>query len=434
MSIRFKTKKTGEAEISFTDSAVLAADGKGTDILDQTEKGYFNIIKVGPKIYSPTHPKEEFWYSKSNPKFLWEITSDIVGLSQQFNQTASSLPGAVSEGIFGERSFENVEDGIWYFHLRAQNEDGWTRPSHFKVQIDTTPPSPFDVAVDNQGDSTNPRPLLYFEAEDNFAGVSHYEIEIDEEDKFSIPIAGTNPFQLPLQMPGFHKILVRAIDKAGNFRDAAASLNIESIPVPEISVYPRTYTAGEEVLYIEGKAAPDLTAIIFFEKDKKVIETWEAQSDRKGSWSFSTESLFKSGNYTISARSRDNRGAVSHSSPSYPVEVILAGISLGSLLLTYQNIALILTGLIILAVGVAVYFVVFKKRRLKKETKEAVKSLKTTFLQLKKEIDKRVEYLDKKPGLNPEEKKLRDELLGVLEKSETAAIKEIQDIEKELKY
>ncbi len=187
-------------------------------------------------------------------------------------------------------------------------------------------------------------------------------------------------------------------------------------------------------MYIEGKAAPDLTAIIFFEKDKKVIETWEAQSDRKGSWSFSTESLFKSGNYTISARSRDNRGAVSHSSPSYPVEVILAGISLGSLLLTYQNIALILTGLIILAVGVAVYFVVFKKRRLKKETKEAVKSLKTTFLQLKKEIDKRVEYLDKKPGLNPEEKKLRDELLGVLEKSETAAIKEIQDIEKELKY
>jgi hypothetical protein len=74
---------------------------------------------------------------------------------------------AVSEGLFSSKNYSEVEDGVWYFHIRFQNKDGWGEISRFKIQIDTKPPYPFEIKVDNEGDSTNPQPILYFQAKDD---------------------------------------------------------------------------------------------------------------------------------------------------------------------------------------------------------------------------------------------------------------------------
>jgi len=446
VSFSFKAKKIGEAKVLLSQAKVLAADGRGTDILSSIQGATFSITEVppevvpevvkvppAPKISSPTHPNEDFWYRNPNPEFQWEVSPDIIALSLQFNRQPSSIPASLAEKITNSMSFKDVEDGVWYFHLRVKNKFGWSGTSHFKVQIDTVPPNAFEIVIDNEGDSTNPRPLLYFEAKDDLSGISHYEVKIGEGEIISLTPAQISPFQLPLQPPGSYEILVKAFDKAGNSRESSTLLLIESIPSPEILIYPETYKPGEEIFYLEGTAPPEVTVIILFKKNGKLIRTWEIESDQDGNWSFSTDELFKSGNYLISAQSRDKRGAISYPSPEYQVKVILAGISIGPLIISYWTLLLVLIFLIVLIAGIGIILIFLRLRKLKKETKEAADSLKSTFDDLKKEIEKKIEYLDYKPGLNPKEEKLRNEFMDILEKSERMVAQEIQDIEKVLK-
>jgi hypothetical protein len=311
--INFQAKKEGPAKVSFSEAEVLAADGRGTDILKLTQEAIFSItetypevskVPVSPKISSPTHLKENFWYHNSNPEFQWAISPEIIGINYKFDQSPFSLPETIAKNIESSKSFEQIKDGIWYFHLRVQNKIGWSKTSHYKIQIDTIPPNPFEVTVDNQGDPTNPRPFLYFETNDDLSGVSHYEIKIGQGDTFSLVRAETNPLHLPYQAPGSYEVLVKAIDQAGNFEESSALLDVESIPIPEISVYPRIHTAGEEVFYVAGTAPADLTIMIFFKRGQELVKTWEVKSDKNGDWSFHTSELFESGNYLISARSK----------------------------------------------------------------------------------------------------------------------------------
>jgi len=442
LTINFRAKKMGPAKVSFSEAEVLAADGRGTNILKLTPEATFSITEtypevsiapVSPKISSPTHPKENLWYSNSNPEFQWAISPDIIGINYKFDQNPFSAPETIDKNVESSKSFEQIEDGIWFFHLRVQNKIGWSRTSHYKIQIDTVPPNPFDVTIDNQGDPTNPRPFLYFETKDDLSRVSHYEIKIGQGDRFSLVMAEINPLHLPHQAPGSYEILVKAIDQAGNFEESSASLNIESIPIPEISVYPRTHTAGEEVFYVAGTAPADLAIMIFFKRNQELIKTWEVKSDENGDWSLYTSELFKSGNYSISTRSKDPRGVISHSSPEYQIKVILAGISIGPLMITYQVLFPILIILIILITGIIICLILFKVRKIKKEIQEAAESLKNTFDEIKRKAVEKIEYLDSKSGLNPNEEKLRDELVSILEKSEEVIAKEIEDIREELK-
>ncbi|MFC1629888.1 hypothetical protein ACFL11_01565, partial [Patescibacteria group bacterium] len=207
---------------------------------------------------------------------------------------------------------------------------------------------------------------------------------------------------------------------------------------PEILIYPKTYIAGEETFYVEGRALPDSTVIVFFKKKgTEDVKIRELSSNSNGGWSFSTEDLFKSGDYFLSARTKDKRGAISDSSPEYKVKVILSGVSIGPWIFTYQFLFLILLILIILIAIFIIFIILSKirrsKDRLREETEEAAESLKKTFDNLKKEIEKKVRYFDKKPGLSKKERKLRDELIVLLKDSEKVVGKEIKDIEKELK-
>ena len=59
-------------------------------------------------------------------------------------------------------------------------------------------------------------------------------------------------------------------------------------------------------------------------------------------------------------------------------------------------------------------------------------SVSEAFLNLRREIEKQIALLDKKPGLSKSEKELRDKLQEALNLSEKFIHKEIEDIEKEV--
>ena len=393
-------------------------------------------ITATAEISSPTNPNQNDWYSNQSAIFSWKNSTEIIGASIEFNNNPITTPDFISEGVFYSKSYEYIGSGIWYFHLRTQNKSGWSSVSHFKIQIDRKVPDDFNIKVDNEGDPTSPKPLLYFEAEDDLSGISHYRIKIDNKETSLVVPGEINPFVMPLQSFGLHKITILAVDKAGNKKEAFADVNIKSISPPEISVHPGIYNAGDEILYIGGKALPNSIIVISFRQDNNLIKIWETTSDEEGSWSFYSDELFPNGIYAISATTEDSRGAVSDLSEEYEVEVSLNGITIGSLLIDYGSLILILALLVIIFLSVTVCVCCkMRKERKKiwKETKEAELSLKKTFKELRNDLEKKIEYFDSKPGLSVGERKIRDSVFKILRDSEKIVEKEIRDIKREIK-
>jgi len=154
ITITFKARVSGTASVNWSSGAVLANDGKGTNILTNMNGGKYDLkavvspaeagtisIKapVKPDIVSSTHPEENKWYSDSTVEFSWEMPKNVTGVSIRFDQKPVSNPGPLSDGLFNSKTYKDVDDGIWYLHLKLRNEYGWGDIEHFRVQIDITP-------------------------------------------------------------------------------------------------------------------------------------------------------------------------------------------------------------------------------------------------------------------------------------------------------
>ncbi len=456
LTVNFKVKKEGEITLSLSDEMLLKADGRGTNVLGNSgdssyKANYKLIVKDGnistesnnsvpagfsfkPEIYSLSHPDQNQWYKDPNIKINWKISESVSGVSVKMDKNNFSDPDLASQGLFNFKVYDNTKDGIWYFHLKAENQAGWSKTFNYKVQIDTVDPEPFNIKIDNYGDLTSPQPSLYFETKDILSGIENYEVKIDDKNTIMAGPGKTNPLVLPIQFPGMHKVSVLALDHAGNKTESRAEFEIKSIEIPDILIYTKAYNAGEEIFYLEGTSAPNSKVSIFFTGTGRT-KIWQTLSDSKGNWSFLTDELFKSGTYELYARSEDKRGAVSSPSPKKDVEVVLNGVSIGFFLVTYYNLLLIIVAFILLITILTVY--IYKKSeeekiKIKKEVHEARLSLEITFKNLRKKIIKKIEYFDEKPGLSPEEKKIRDSIMGILNSSEKIVEKEIKDIEKEI--
>ncbi|MFH1656967.1 MAG: cohesin domain-containing protein [bacterium] len=447
LNISFLTKATGQAEISFSQEKILANNARGTNIFSTSLGGSYYIgeakvappkpnLPAAPKISSSSHPQATKWYNNNNPEFQWEVGSGIIGVSTAFNKKFLFDPGTESEGKFDSKNYQGVEDGIWYLHVRFENEEGWGEIAHREVRIDTTPPNPFEIQVDNEGDPTNPQLLLYFKAEDETSGVSHYKVKIGEADVFTLLDSQVNPYyRMPLQAPGDYLIKVEAVDNTGNAVSASTELKIESIPIPEITVYPNTFSPVEETLHLEGIAMPGYEVLVFFTKDGKVIKQWETMSDGKGSWSVDEEDLFRSGNYIVYAKARDARGAVSDPSLPRSIKVILNGLAIGLWIISYSWIIFFL---LIIFLALLFFLLFFWRKNKKEEEKRAreIEDLRQKFYkeynELKAGMIKELELFKQakeKRELSKEEKQRHQQLLKDLFDIERVFAEELKDVE-----
>ncbi len=71
------------------------------------------------------------------------IDSNIwAAFSYVFDQSPATIPDTVSEGVVTTVSPADVNDGIWYMHLRVADPRGvWGDATHRRVAIDTVPPA-----------------------------------------------------------------------------------------------------------------------------------------------------------------------------------------------------------------------------------------------------------------------------------------------------
>lgn len=242
MSIDFRVKSVGDCHVDFSSSSILANDGNGTNILSKTEGGdyFFEQIQsksvspisktpLSPVIYSSTHPDQDKWYANQKTEFNWNIPKDIINVSIFFNNKLNSNPGPISDGLFNSKTYENIEDGIWYFHIKFKNKHGWGPISHYKISIDTKPPLPFTVQIENCLDSNcSSQPILVFEAEDELSGINYYEVAIDGISTSVKPLdnAFSTVFKVPYLSAGKQSLSVRAFDMAGNNTISSREINV----------------------------------------------------------------------------------------------------------------------------------------------------------------------------------------------------------------
>ena len=455
ITITFRAKAAGNAPLTFSSGSVLANDGQGTNILTSLGNAQFvlegaaptaptvpetttpsavSVAPSAPQVLSSSHPDSNKWYNNKNPQFSWILPTGVNGVSVYLSKSRTANPGPFPDGLFSSKSYQDIEDGIWYFHIKMRNAAGWGPITHRKVLIDTTPPLPFEIEVQRE-DPTDPQPVLLFETVDELSGVEYYEVKIGEGEPFPVERIKIQSYKLPSRALGKHSIEVRAFDKAGNYTSTQTEIEVLPIETPVITTFPKGVGEGQS-LTLEGKSLPGATIRVFWQTKGKKPVMEEVRADEEGKWSFISSPLEK-GDYEAWIEAKDIRGALSLPSQKISFEVGLPPLlKFGTIAISYLIIVSTLIVLIVVALGVIFYTwyrISLWRKRISKETKEAAQIVARAFRALREEVQEQIEYLDKKPGLTKGEKEIRDKLQEALNISEEFIGKEIDDIEKEIK-
>lgn len=238
LTILFRSKSVGAASLNFFSGAILASDSQGTNILKVMDGGNYILLVSNsstannafsaPQIFSDTHPNQDQWYNQNTLGLFWILPENSTGVSFLLDQKRSGRPGNVSDGMLDSKSFSDLEEGIWYFHLKTRDEFGWSEDGHFKAQIDLTPPSDFEMVLIDGEETANPRPAILLKAEDKLSGLSRFQLEINGGNEIIVRHEDLthNLYRLPAQKPGSRAVVGRAYDKAGNYSERQAVINV----------------------------------------------------------------------------------------------------------------------------------------------------------------------------------------------------------------
>lgn len=402
LKVTFVTKSAGIASLSFTDAAVTASDGSGANVLSKTTDAAFTIattkevatplpatvLPVAPLVVTPPaqivrpvipaentpvrpnvkialYPDATAWHNVSNIFIAsWDLPRDITNISTTINKQPNFSP-STSEGLFDSKSFDALDDGIWYLHIRFRNTAGWGETAHYRLAVDTKAPLPFPVDSSESESSDNPSPILSFKTNDALSGILEYQIKIDNEAWTIIPLANfKGSWKIAPLAPGMHQITARAFDLAGNSIESSISLEVLPIPSPLIVfTTEKLYSDEAKGLTIQGTALPDTEIILALATiDGVLIEERVIKADTRGNWEYVYSSPLRNGTYQATIKNRDARGALSLPVESPEIRTMerpiiqLGGFSLG------KNGAITLL-LLLLAGGFTAGYLFFKVRR-----------------------------------------------------------------------
>lgn len=457
LTINLKVKTEGVAIFDFSSGSVLANDGKGTNILINSRDAHFSLgvpiitgsttstVTVGalsaPRIFSPTHPNPDVWYTNKDAKFTWNVPSGTTGVRLLIDRNPLSVPTITYAPAVSEKSVTGLEDGIWYFHVRLRNAKGWSVTAHFKIQIDTTPPQQIIIQFPHGVQSDDPRPVILFNTIDSLSGIAHYEVKIDSGDfaKIDPREIESNPYNLPTQSPGKKTVIVRAFDSAGNFTTATEEFEIVPIKSPRFVLCPDKINT-DEIFIAEGETYPDATVVVSLKDERGIVMFHETKSNGIGQFKVIWPRPLARGTYEVFARVTDNRGAMSPKSSVFVLSVVSSAIlHIGSIAITASIAVGLLVALVMIFIFIIWYawhkFSLFKKR-IQREACEAECVLHSAFVSLSEDIQKQVKLLEKartKRQLTQEEEKIIKQLRRYLRDAEQVVKKEIEDIEKEVK-
>lgn len=245
-----KGLKLGKSDVTFTTGSVLAADGKGTDILSTKSIATYTVSASAvddtptppppppptsalgplpelPDVSASSHPDEAIYYNVAKARFLWELPFDVLVVRMDLDKNSKTDPKTNYDPAINEKEFDQLTDGEMYFHLKYKNDVGWGPTEHKKILVDRTPPPPFTLELSAPASSTDVK--MKFSATDTLSGIDRYEIVIDSGNAIKIPVneVKNDEYTLSSQSPGAHSLELKAFDKAGNYAAVDGKFTIE---------------------------------------------------------------------------------------------------------------------------------------------------------------------------------------------------------------
>lgn len=482
LNITFRAKAVGAGLVRFASGAILSNDGKGSNILESMGSASFLIsakealtaetetaVKTGqetpkntslsaglepiekitpapeadeylkPFITSPTNADQNAWLNINDVQLQWEVPKNATGLSWSFDHDFKTEPAEKPQGLVDNKILENVEDGVWFFHLRFFDGKKWGTTGHFRILIDTSRPQPLVITV-RQMDA-NSFPKLMFKTQDSTSGVDHYEVYVNsfEDKEFNVPEDQAQS-QLAVQLAnleyGRHTALVKVIDKAGNETVSTAEFEIQPIESPIIKNYAKEIKTSDQ-FFVSGTSLSDVNINIYIQNEDNKVTSAVVHSDQNGNWFYLGEPRLKNGRYIIWAEAENIAGL--KSMPSEKVSFMVTPpvfAVIGNFVINYFTVLVSLLFMVIL-IAVALYYIIMLiRKRLKKETVEVEVVLQQNLLNLKKIVEDEVAKLSKlapQPAVIKEGKKMKDSFNLQIEQAKKKIMKEIKDVEAILK-
>lgn len=320
--ITFLAKAKGTATLGITGAKVLANDGLGTDILTSSGGVTYTIQaaeaeptpvsapapqipdRPTPILISSTHPDQDRWYTTLSALVQWSNTAGQRGVSFSVSQNADDEPDGLDEAAAGSAEVALPGDGVWYFHLKARYDSGWSSTFHYALRRDATPPESFTVEVKQNRGAFDPTPVLAFAPRDATSGIDRTALIMDGGAEQIV----TSPLTLHDLAPGKHHAVITAYDKAGNTASASADFTTEGYPAPTITSLRSpiillqpievfgTSTLGDLVIvYLNGE---ELGRTVLGHADSDVV--WETPP--RIPWSVKSDRLFRPGTYHVTAK------------------------------------------------------------------------------------------------------------------------------------
>jgi hypothetical protein len=316
-----------------------------------------------------------------------------------------------------------------------------------------TPPEPFEAW--SKQEDPNDWPTIFFKTMDKLSGLVRYFVVVNSLKSAPYIIsADKDSLKLSDLEAGTHKIMVRAVDEAGNETYTTSEIEIRPILEPKIENYSQELSA-EDKFFASGTSLPEALIKIFIKKDgEEKVSDYSINSDKNGNWSFVSGSNLSYGRYLVWAETINANGLTSRPSTALSFLVtppIFA--RFGALVINYFTVFASLLFIIVLIIFLSVLTAKVLRKRLKKETFEIEEVLEKHLEILKSSLASEASSLlrlskDKVPAtgrqavslksalkndLSKEIIGLKDRLEDKIDETGRKIMKEIKDVEKILK-
>ncbi len=413
-SVTFKAKKQGTASLLFTDAAVRQNDGLGTDVLSSKGSATIaiggveelpaapvdeqpvtkNLVPLKPVVSSGTHPDQEHWYASGTASFDWKVPTGITSIQAQTNKTPLGIPTISYDNSVTQKTLTNLTDGVYYFHIRYANANGWSPLTHYTIRIDTTAPETFTPVVTTTGSVST----IVLDAKDATSGIEYYSVAIDGGDPLVVRKADldtSSAFTLPPQKEGTHTVLVTAYDKAGNHTQATTTFTSSFISTPTLSVSPLEIQRGESVTVFGTSDYFNKQVEVIIESKGKTIKTYTQTIAPDGTFSVTTDRIKEVGTVSVSARTVLSATVKSVPSERIYITVLKSEIAKVSVALLWVVVALGLGLLLLIVLYIGWHKFLSLKKKNKKGLQHAIEDVHTAVNLLKEELNDQLVELEK---------------------------------------
>ncbi|MBX4198662.1 hypothetical protein KW800_00045 [Candidatus Parcubacteria bacterium] len=460
ITVNFKVIGSGAAAVKWTSGSELANDGSGTNILRTSNNAAFTLGGVsapvviptesapeqssgGLKVTSDNFPDSRKWYAVDNGTFRWQVGDGVSAVRVLVGKQPNSIPTVVYDPPIDSKKIDNLEDGVWYFHLQAKDDNGWGTVTHYQFRVDTTPPESMSLKAKTSSDATDPRPKFVVSASDSISGIDHYTFQLDDASPVTWRDDGSGVWQPAAVKPGDHTLLAKAYDEAGNSAPASVDFHIEPIEGVKITYFTEKVSEGGSVV-VRGTAKPNMKVKLTLSKSG-ILASDESQSqtvdaDDYGAWSAALATAkLTNGAYNLTAVSVDSRGA--QSLPTAGKTVIIGSgwlSNVGGTILKFLAVAVpsvaLLIALILLFIH-GFHRVKMTNKKFASELHNVERLVDKSFVLLKEDVEDSIRLLERTKSrrrLTDEEEAIIERLRDNLRDAEKVIHGEVRKIEREL--